>query len=32
LIGHTKTVLCKKLHPKHLVHLRTRASECLKMP
>jgi hypothetical protein len=30
--AYSKTVLCKKMHPDHLVHLRVRASKCLKMP
>jgi hypothetical protein len=30
--AYSKTALCKKLHPEHLVHLRVRASKCVKMP
>jgi hypothetical protein len=29
--AYSKTVLCEKLHPKQLVHLRARPSKCLKM-
>jgi hypothetical protein len=30
--AYSKTVLCKKLYPEDLVHLRARASKCPKMP